>query len=304
MFNSHPLNIAEAIALTTGFALLVTYGDQSFGRTQAILEIPHLLRTFWINVASKRKRVDEWGRVVSSLTNDGIAHAAVAIYDFDRYGKLVERTVTDTAGRFGFLTPVSGKYTLRVYHPAYSFPARLTHDGYHGELLTIDAEKAVQFDIPLDPVQLHARFYQQLERAYAQLEVLRLPLLILGTMMSIANLIAAANIVNFLLMAYYVGLWIWEMQHRHTARHTLVVTDSTGKPLAFAIVRLINEARETVLTKATDAQGRVLTLAPQGNYTLDITPSGDHSAMRHVAIPLALTHGVLQKEMRIQLTHG
>ncbi len=106
-----------------------------------------------------RKRRRRWGTVYDSVTKQPIDPALVQLINVDT-GKVVEESVTDMFGRFGFLDRI-GRYTIRVQKSNYQFPSRIVTESkdllfenvYHGEVFSIlSVDNLIAPNIPMDQV--------------------------------------------------------------------------------------------------------------------------------------------------------
>ncbi len=270
----------------------LTFGGPTFSTLTNIFTSIANWPNWWFNLLSWRKRKYQWGRVVSSLTLTGINNAQVVLYDLTKYNRVIDRAITQKDGQFGFLVP-PGTYGLRISRAGYSFPSHLRHDGYHGTPFKISQEQTIQLDAPVDPIQIKLLAWQRLEALCLKLELIRLPLLGIGTVLTIINLIGAISLLNLLFLAYYTNLWIWELRRNRETRQLLTVKTANGTPVPFAVVRLLNKEGHVLLTKATDSQGKAFILTKQGSYTLSITPPSGATTFAPVTKQVILEKGYL-----------
>jgi hypothetical protein len=295
------LTLSEWLGILVAALVTLTFGQPGFLGFSTFMTTMANMPNALLHVLTppKRKR-GEWGRVVSSVTTSGIQNAQVALYDALKYNKLVGQTVTDASGRFGFMVP-PGTYTMAVAHAGYAFPSTARTDGYHGTPFTVPPSGLIQVDVPLDPTALTTKLWQELEALAFKLEVLRVPLLIAGTILTTINLHSAITLVNLLFLTYYSVLWYWEWERKDDSRHVLTVTDTQNQPIPFAILRLTNSKGDTILTKATTTEGKVFFLVSKGDYTATITPPATNPTLTPQTLHLTLQRGYLTHPLKVQL---
>jgi hypothetical protein len=130
-----------------------------------------------------RKRRRRWGTVYDSVTKQPLDPVLVELVDATT-GKVVEESITDMFGRFGFIDR-PGRYIIRVHKTNYQFPSRLvlgTRDVlfesvYHGEVFQVlSIDNVIAPNIPMDQV---ASDWNQVEKKrlgygniYTQLDVI------------------------------------------------------------------------------------------------------------------------------------
>ncbi len=166
-----------------------------------------------------RKRRRYWGTVYDSITKQPIDPAIVELIDAVS-GKVVEQSVTDLSGRFGFLDK-HGRYYIRAGKTHYAFPSKLVlgiNDGifnnvYHGEMIEIDKPgDLLAPNIPMDPLafdwnqeekQKIIKFHPNLERA---IQIFLNLLFWSGFAFILFNLISRPTLLNGLFSALYIAL--------------------------------------------------------------------------------------------------
>ena len=121
-----------------------------------------LLRRWLYNLLSLlgfRKKRRYWGTVYDSKTKQPIDPAIVKLINIQNH-KVIDTSITDLAGRYGFLV-LPGKYYITVHKTHYAFPSNIAPDKqdliydnlYHGEVIEIVNESnVVTPNIPMDPI--------------------------------------------------------------------------------------------------------------------------------------------------------
>ena len=106
-----------------------------------------------------RKRRRRWGTVYDAVTKQPLDPVLVELVDA-RTGTVVEESITDMLGRFGFLDRL-GRFSIRVHKTNYSFPSHvvlgskdmLFENVYHGEVFNVlSAGDVIAPNIPMDQV--------------------------------------------------------------------------------------------------------------------------------------------------------
>lgn len=297
--------VTKSALLTTGLAVATVgmpLATASASLLQLLLQLPAFLTSHVLNAAlaiGLRKPRYPWGRVIDSVTQAPIKRARVTLHSSDRYGKIIDQAITDKDGRFGFLTE-PGHYTLWAKHPAYSFPSQIAPKAYRGATFPIGNERMVVLDLLVDPIEYKRTWVNKLRRTAIKLEVLRLPILILGT--TLAGVGVATNPIplTYAIIGLYVILWGIEIHGRRLSRNTILLRTTAGSPAGFAIARLKNKKTgELTVTKASDANGEIYLLVPAGDYHLSIThPQTGQSLEKDLELP----RGIPLKQMKLKLS--
>jgi hypothetical protein len=168
-----------------------------------------------------RKRRRYWGTVYDSQTKQPIDPAIVELIDAAS-GEVLEQSITDLSGRFGFLDK-QGKYYIRARKTNYVFPSKLvtgTNDSifqnvYHGELIqTSKPDDLLVPNIPMDAVAFdwNQQEKQKIIKFHPNLElVIQTVLNVLfwsGFVFIVFNLVSRPTFLNILFASLYVLLII------------------------------------------------------------------------------------------------
>lgn len=231
-----------------------------------------------------RKRRRPWGVVYDSLSKKPISGAVVKVIEADS-GRVRETRLTDSQGRFGFLVD-KGKYFLSVVKSGCDFPSKkivLNKNGSDGYFPSVYLGGNFSFkegflgrNIPLDAEnQTAAESYLLLLRFVRFFERIRVPLLILGTVLAFANLYLFRSVLDLVIVLVYIFLWIFEIIERRKIKPYGEVKDEDGTPLDLAVVRLFRKkSNKLVATSITDKKGRFFILSPKGEFYLTASRSG------------------------------
>lgn len=270
-----------------GLIVLLTVGQP------LVTLIPNLItgpQGWWWNVISGRKRKYALSRVTSSISNTGIPYVPVTLIRPDQNNPIIARAWSDKEGKFGFYT-TPGNYKILIRSSAYEFPSRITTHGYHGDVFEVDASQIVQLEVPVDPVKLRNTFWQTLESWAMKLQWLRIPLLLLGTILTVINIPHVPLIVSILFMAYYASLWVWELSRTKYANHLITILDQNRRPMPF--VRIDFEplsSKNEPYYFITDSNGKAYVQTLRGTYQVTLHLRDGRVGHQET---LELTYGVM-----------
>src|SRR3990172_7062677 len=232
-----------------------------------------------------RKRRRPWGIVYDSLNKRPIEGAVVKVVEADS-GRVRDISVSDREGRFGFLIN-KGKYRLTVAKAHYQFPSKKTvldkkgSDGYFADVYlgsTFLAKEAfLSKNIPVDP-KIEATIewpYLLFLRYMKFFGYIRIPLLILGTILAIVNLYLFRSILDIIILSIYLLTWFFEILERQKVKPYGEVLGEEGETFDLAVVRFFREKdNKLVATTVTNKKGRFFVLMPEGDYYLTASKSG------------------------------
>lgn len=223
-----------------------------------------------------RKRRRPWGVVYESLSKKPIAGAVVKIIESDSQ-RVRETRITDNEGRFGFLVE-KGIYNLTVAKNGFSFPSQKINlntkgsDGYYPKVYLGGNLKVKEgflgLNIPIDMLAeeqsrgrlLFLRFIRFFER-------LRLPILIIGTVLALVNFYLFRSVVDFIIIFVYLLLWAFEIWNLRKIKPYGQVNDQEKKLLDLVILRFFRaDNSRLVVTCISDSHGRFYVLLPEGKY--------------------------------------
>ena len=98
--------------------------------------------------------------------------------------------------------------------------------------------------------------------------------MVVGTLLTIYLVWFQPNILNFIFLAVYVGLWIVEFRVISQPKTYGTVQDSTGNPLGLAIVRALDTSGHLKATVITGDDGKFIINLRRGTYYFDATRLG------------------------------
>lgn len=244
---------------------------------------PYLLRVFLepLQLFGGRRR-RPWGVVYDSLTKQPVDLAIVRLYRAG--GGLMRTTVTDRAGRFGFLIDQPGGYRIDVVKTGYHLSTLLagkTSDEQYDNLYTggtrqVTEPKRVNVNVPIDrdvakrsATQLIRKHYRRAAHviiAYAGI-----------TVGAAAYLVARTNLSLILLALHLVVLLLfWRLARGKRVRPWGTVYDRVvEQPLPHSIVRIFDVQYGRLLeSQVADRFGRFGFLVGKNSFRLDAVRDG------------------------------
>jgi len=256
------------IATTTAVFVLST------GFFSSIMNLPWL--SLWENMWSRMiflfgfaKKKKKWGIVYDAESNQPVPIAVVRIFD-QEFKKLLETQITDKNGRFGFLVK-PGKYYINIIKTDYTFPSKFVRNDYHGEPFEVKEDSVISVNIPIDPnvhkLALRLNIISKLMKIFNDAQI---PVSILGTVLCIFIYISYPDLLNLLVVIFYLLIWLNELyQLRKGHLFGMVMKKIDEAPIALAIIRVFDEAtNKLIATRVTESQGKYYYLTGPGNFYL------------------------------------
>ncbi len=282
--------INTGFLLTTAALLLIPLLINTALSFGAIL--PQLLYWFLqlLQLLGLKKKRKPWGVVFNSQTGQPIPYVMVRILE-KKYNRVVERSVTDNQGRYGFLVK-PGEYYITCSKRGYKFPsAQKTSTFYEkiyfgGEIKIADEKQSVAFNIPLDPLikaSLGWSIWIKIIRLNRILQKLRLSILVAGIILSIVMMIVAYELIYLLSLIFYILIGILEIYRSHKAKPYGVVTDNYNHPIDLAVIRVYQKKTNRLTeTDVTDRDGRFRFLVAPGVYYITAVKPGYVDFKSHI----------------------
>ncbi len=269
--------------LTTLTALLLARPLLTTALTATTI-IPYLL--YWLlqflQALGMRKKAKPWGVVFNSQTGQPISFAVVRIYE-KQYNRMLQRSVSDREGRYGFLAK-PGEYYIVASKSGYTFPPKQKVAGFYekiylGASFKIETkDQSIVFNIPLEPVTANAlaiNIWVWLVRINKFLQKLRIPLLVAGFLFALFMCISNYHIIYLLSLLLYLLIGVLEYLRTLKARPYGVVSDIFNHPLDMAMVRIYKKSNnQLVETDVTDSVGRFRFMVNPGIYYLTAAKPG------------------------------
>jgi len=264
---------------------------------------PYLLRIFLEPLqVFVRRRKRPWGIVYDSLTKQPVDLAIVRLFRED--GSLARTSVTDRAGRYGFLVDQPGRYRIEVVKGDARLSTLLggkVADGqydrlYTGGLVSVAQPTYINFNLPLDrraaelPVRdVLRRHYRRATHAFVAYSGVALGLA--------AYLVARTNLALVLLgLHVLVFLLFRRLAAGRRSRPWGVTFDRvTGSSLPHAVVRIYDQQYGRQLeSQVADRYGRFGFLVGQNAYRIDAVKDGYRFPAAAKTKPKDYTGGTIQ----------
>lgn len=326
---SSPQNVSKIQAVTTtgvvaGTAVSAASGllFSSFSFAD-ILFLPIKLWSLLMGALGLSKRKKPWGTVYDSVTKQPLDPAYVVLKSME--GEDVATAITDLDGRYGFVVPKPGNYSLFVHKTNYMFPSQklvgqdhdeLYRDLYFGEHFAVAGEgDFVAKNIPMDPEKFDwnefakksqhlMKFYSVREKWFSRVSGF---FFVAGFTVSTLALIFSVTKTNIVIFALYIVLFFIRTFGLRSRPFGTVVSKETGKPISFAIIRVSQTSTGVeIMHRVTDAIGRYYCLLPNGNYTIRVDqklPDGKYGKIAE-EIPVVVSKGYLSEKFSISNTLG
>jgi len=240
-----------------------------------------------------RKKRKEWGVVYDSQTKVPIPLALVEIAD--KFGRVLDKSVTDKDGRYGFFVP-AGEYYIRVTRNDFRFPSDdvtgidpLYGSVYNGGLVGIKEEDIVKFDIPIDPININLREIAEKKINYLYAWRGKIGMFLIeaifyfGLVFTIFNQVYFPSALNMIFLFIYLIISVASLMMK-TKKLGILMDVHGGKPIPFATIRVFEKKGGLKTRKGfvvTDMLGRYYQLIQNGEYDLQI--SGETLDKRNVS---------------------
>ncbi len=327
---------AVAKILTTGtggtIAKVVATGGVVAGATAAVVSglflnplsfseiflIPARLWSLLMAALGLKKRRRPWGTVYDSITKQPLDPAYVTLRTIE--GVDVTSSLTDLDGRFGFVVPEPGTYSIIAQKTNYLFPSQklvgrdhdeLYRDLYFGEhFIVANAGDVVIKNIPMDPEHFDwnefAKKQQKLMKFYSKrdriLRSLSDTFFGIGFGVALLAVVAAPKPYNLAIIALYIGLYFVRRYSKHSRPFGDVTDGKTGVPLSFALIRITSSSTGVeVMHRIADARGRYYALLPNADYKVRIDRKLDDGTYAVAAqdLPVTVKKGYLSDKFEV-----
>lgn len=254
---------ATGAVLTLGIMLL----SQLFGGVALLSPIANLWSWF-LSLFGFGKKKGRWGVVYDSEAKIPITMAVVQIFD-QEYNKLLATKTTDQEGRFSFFVK-PGRYYIKVIKSNYIFPSKFTTEGYHGAPFEVLKNQEIVYRIPVDPVhKVLVRRVNILSDIIKTLNVIRIPVLIIGTIFAAISLYIDRTTINLIIACVYVLIWMVELYKLRKSRPYGLTKDKINHELLERVIlRLFDEKNKLVSTQVSNKNGKFNFLTNPGEYQL------------------------------------
>ena len=263
-----------------------------------------------------RKKPVPWGTVYDSITKQPLDPVRVSLVDTE--GNVVETSITDSSGRYGFAA-APGVYKVVLSKTNYLFPSHvIAHNDmrdelydkpYFGDYLPYDPAAPITKNIPLDPLDFDTALFAQkqgdLSLHYSKREMIAdriFNTIFLTTFLVVAiSVIVYPEVYNLVVLGLYIGAFFVRRYHFRTKK-TGRIYDLYGKPLAHVLIKVYSAVDNTLVkTIKTNRAGRYYLHVPKGLYTIRVerkTTDGLYVPV-YSSPELMIQHGTLNKVFNI-----
>ena len=319
-----PENVAKIQAVTTvgivaGSAIPVVSGIvlSSFSFSDFLLILLRLWSLFlgFLGITKKKK---PWGTVYDSVTKQPLDPVYVVLRSIE--GKDISTAITDLDGRYGFVVPEPGNYSIIVNKTNYQFPSQnlvghdhdeLYRDLYFGEHFPIaQSGEIIAKNIPMDPEKFDwnefakksqhlMKFYSIREKWLTRISGFFFAIGFIVSSLAVLFLITKWNVIIFLL---YVVLFFVRVFGLRSRPYGSIISSNTGEPIAFAIIRISHVTTGVELMhRITDALGRYYCLLPNGEYFVRVDQKLSDGTYNKVAekVLVNVTKGYLSEKISV-----
>jgi hypothetical protein len=255
-----------------------------------------------------RKRRKGWGTVYNAITKMPMDLATVRLIDVQT-GRVVQSQVTDKLGRYQFFAK-PGEFKLDVVKPEYQFPAAYlkgaVEDGkftdvYTGDVIRPLAAAAISYNTPLDPVGVDKSVNELLKLARKKKFAAVVGNLgLLAT--AVSFIVSPTPLVAGFLVIHIASHFMFKRLATAKKPETWgVISDSAGKPLENAIVRVFDKQYNKLLeTQITDDKGRYAFLVGKNDYYMMIEKPGYEKVVTEaISVPESESGSVLAKNVQV-----
>ena len=321
---SNPENVSKiqtvtSVGVVAGGAVTVTSGllFSSFSLADILL-IPIRLWSLLLGALGFAKRKKPWGVVYDSVTKQPLDPAYVVLKSME--GLDVATAITDLDGRYGFVVPEPGNYSLYVQKTNYMFPSQklvgqdhdeLYRDLYFGEHFSITSSgEFVAKNVPMDPEKFDwnefakksqhlMKFYSVREKWFSRISTFFFAIGFIVSSLAVLFSMTKGNIAIFLL---YVALFFVRVFGLKSRPFGSIVSKETGKPIPFTIIRISQVSTGVeIMHRVTDAIGRYYCLLPNGDYLVKVEQKLADSTYKEIAdkIPVKVTKGYMSEKFEL-----
>jgi len=231
----------------------------------------------------KRKKRKAWGVVYDAFTKLPLDLAIIRLID-RKFNRIIRTVVTDKEGRY-ILFGNQGTFSLASTKPGYIFPSAFLKktktdsayvDLYYGEDFDIKQDsQTISYNIPMDPIEKK----ESIRKLWLKniLRGLQYGLAVGSIVFTLISFIITPNIKIGIFLIFNIMLLILfiRLARPKKFKEWGIITDSTGKPIKNAVVRLFEtEYNKLLSTQLTDNKGRYAFLAGRNVYYITCEKSG------------------------------
>lgn len=225
-----------------------------------------------------------WGTVFDDYTKQPVKGVVVSLVN--TRGMVIDKTITDKEGRYGFLISKEGEYQIKIKKGQYKIKSQSHHDPVYGEIydggfIHMAREGFIQMNIALDSQGFDwDEFSKKVVRRYGSISsIIKKYFLIFLGLVGLAFSVGVAyynpNIVNYLILAFHCFVIVWQIISRFNKSYGMIKSHVNKKPMPFTIVGLYDSEGNRKFFSVSDVIGRYYLLAENGVYDLKMTGRAD-----------------------------
>ncbi|MFA7244068.1 MAG: hypothetical protein WC080_02170 [Patescibacteria group bacterium] len=251
----------------------------------SLKEVIHIIVYSILSFGTVKKKRKKWGQVLEDGTGLPLSGAMVSLIKVGEDGteRVIETTTTDKSGVYGFAEP-PGKYKIIAKKDKYQLAPK--PDQYYdfdtGKIYEIDSYTK-GFLVPTIIMSINGKslsgihailgWLRKMERFFNYASIV---VLTAGTILVLNNLIHDPNLLNYLILAGYILLWVinFSLVIRKSP-WSMVVDRHKGEPIGLTLVRIMTgDNTRLVKTAVTDDKGKFSAILKRGRYTILATKEG------------------------------
>jgi hypothetical protein len=303
------------IGTTIATSALSLFGN-AMSWSEFFVMLPMRLWNLLLILWGIRKKNKPWGMVYDSQTKQPLDPAYVTLLDVQ--GNEVATSITDIAGRYGFLV-APGRYHIRAGKTHYTFPStRLTgktndvlyQDLYFGEEVIVSEDQVITKNIPMDSEfadwnqeekkRMKVGYVSGVHKVFAVLSNL---VMYTGLLVTIIFTVIKPSTTNFIFLGIYIVLFIARAAGFRPHSYGTIRRKDTKEGLSSAIVRIASAKLGREIGHAVaDPRGHYYTLLPKGEYQVNIEEKKAEEVYEKVyttPAPIITKKGILNKSFEV-----
>lgn len=259
-------------------------------------------------LSNRKKESEDWGTVFDSETKQPIRGVIIAL--INQNGHVVDTTVSDSQGRYGFL-PNPGIFTISVSKNDYKLKTEESEDPlygsvYMGDNLTVQQGEIENINISLKNTRVDWQDFakRKIASLTSVFSIFKrdffLILFYSGAIISVGIALMFPTPLNIIIFFIYLALIAYQLFFKKKSFGTITHIQS-GKPVPFAIVSLYGEYEPEKRLKfaVSDALGRYYLLAENGNYLVKISGSLLGGSRFEKLIRTRIEDGILRADVGV-----
>jgi hypothetical protein len=261
----------------------------------------------WFGVGRKKT----WGVVFDSMTKQALDPVVVSLKDAT--GKVIQTSITDMEGRYGFVA-VPGLYSLEAHKADYVFPSEKlfgkNSDGVYNDLYfggtfqVLEEGEIITKNIPLDAINFNWNEYEKNRLGFGKkktfmekLQKFGTVLFVIGFIVSIVAVFISPILWNYIMLSLYIVAGIFQILG--LAKHAGSASID-GIPLSFGIMRVYSNTLKKEMKKVVlDNFGNYYCLVRNGEYyiTLEARNSDGTYTLVYTSDPFKVRNGSIRRKI-------